>query len=141
MLSDLRKEVNIFVCFCFRYQTLTFGYLKPGVQLHYNDEPKPTQEPQKKIPSKATTAVPATVPTSHNGIRPVVPVLDIMKSPDVFEMKFKPKTRFLVMGQQSSKSLDFVISPKVIIWVQVVAVFLPKNDVHKERVGPFLNEC
>lgn len=46
---------------------------------NYSDEPRPTYEPQKKIANKPIAKVPTTVPTSHKGIRPVVPVLDINK--------------------------------------------------------------
>ena len=43
----------------------------------YNEDPKPTYAPQKKIDNKPSAAVPTAVPISHNGIRPVVPVLDM----------------------------------------------------------------
>ena len=45
----------------------------------YNDDPKPTYDPQKKIASNPIASVPTKVPISHNGIRPVVPVFDIIQ--------------------------------------------------------------
>lgn len=45
----------------------------------YRDDPKPTYEPQKKSANKPMATVPTTVPINHKGIRPVVPVLDMLK--------------------------------------------------------------
>ena len=71
MITSIIKNTKVFIIYGYIWIIVSF----------YNDEPKPTYEPQKKIPTNVSAAVPATTPTSHNGIRPVVPVLDISISP------------------------------------------------------------
>lgn len=61
---------------------------------HYKEDPNPTYEPQKKIANKPIAAVPTKVPINHNGIRPVVPELDIKKK-NILQIKSKTNYLFI----------------------------------------------
>lgn len=70
----------------------------------YFEEPRPTYEPQKKIANKPIASIPTTVPTSHKGIRPVVPMFDINENDKVYfnnpfqDQKYAAKSLIITKG-------------------------------------------